>query len=77
VLERLSDLLLAQALRTALIELDDGDGLNLELLRDGGIAPAVRAIHEHPEHGWTLGELSSLNGDVALGLRCPLSRAHR
>ena len=60
VLERLSEVLLAQALRTALIELDDGDGFNLELLRDGGIAPAVRAIHEHPEHGWTLGELSSL-----------------
>jgi AraC-like DNA-binding protein len=60
VVERLSDVMLAQALRAALVELEDAEGLNLELLRDGGIAPAVRAIHERPQHGWTLGELSRL-----------------
>jgi hypothetical protein len=28
------------------------------LLTDRGIAPAVHAIHERPEHAWSLGELA-------------------
>jgi AraC-like DNA-binding protein len=60
VSERLSEVLLAHVLRAALIELEEGDGLNLERLRGSGIAPAVRAIHERPEHTWTLGELAGL-----------------
>jgi AraC-like DNA-binding protein/mannose-6-phosphate isomerase-like protein (cupin superfamily) len=56
VYERVSELMLAQAVRAALIELQGTD--ELELLRDRDIAPAVRAIHERPEHPWTLGELA-------------------
>jgi AraC-like DNA-binding protein len=60
VYERLSDVVLAQAVRSVLLELRDSDGLDLTLLRDRDIAPAVRAIHERPEHPWTLGELADL-----------------
>ncbi len=61
VLERLSEVMLAQALRASLLELQETESLDLELLHDRGIAPAVRAIHEHPEHAWSLGELASLS----------------
>ena len=60
VVERLSEVLLAQALRIALLELRATEHLEPELLNDRGIAPAVRAIHEHPEHTWSLGELAGL-----------------
>ena len=60
VLERLSEVMLAQALRAVLLELQATEELDPELLHDRGIAPAVRAIHEHPEHAWSLGELASL-----------------
>src|SRR5262249_52908894 len=36
------------------------EGLKLELLQEPAIASAVRAIHDHPERAWTLGELSQL-----------------
>jgi AraC-like DNA-binding protein len=61
VLERLSEVMLTQALRTALLDLRESDTLELEALHDPGIAPAVRAIHEHPEHPWTLGELAHVS----------------
>jgi len=61
VVERLSEVLLAQALRASLLELQETENLDLEALHDRGIAPAVRAIHEHPEHAWSLGELASLS----------------
>jgi AraC-like DNA-binding protein len=60
VLERVSEVLLGQALRTTLLELRQEESLHLEALYDRGIAPAVRAIHEHPEHAWTVGELGDL-----------------
>jgi AraC-like DNA-binding protein len=60
VLERLSEVMLAQALRVTLLELRATEQLEPELLHDRGIAPAVRAIHQQPERAWTLGELSSL-----------------
>jgi AraC-like DNA-binding protein len=60
VLERLSEVMLAQALRAVLLELQETEDLDPELLHDRGIAPAVRAIHEQPEHAWSLGELASL-----------------
>jgi len=59
VCERLSEVMLAQALRIALLDLND-EGVGLAALRDAGIAPAVQAIHERPEHPWTLGELATL-----------------
>ena len=52
VCERLAEVMLAQALRAALAD--------LELLRDAAIARAARAIHERPEHPWTLAELADL-----------------
>lgn len=60
VCERLSELMLTQALRAALLELQASGSMNLDLLRDRGIAPAVHAIHRRPEHAWTLGELADL-----------------
>jgi len=58
--ERLTEIMLAQALRAVLIDARGAEGLQVELLQDHGIAAAVRAIHEHPERAWTLGELSRL-----------------
>ena len=66
VLERLSEVMLTQALRATLLELRATAGLDPELLHDRGIAPAVRAIHAQPEHAWSLGELAGL---------CALSRS--
>ncbi len=60
VLERLSEVMLTQALRATLLELRATRDLDPELLHDRGIAPAVRAIHEKPEHAWNLGELAVL-----------------
>jgi AraC-like DNA-binding protein len=61
VLERVSEVLLGQALRATLLELGDAENLQLEALYDRGIAPAVRAIHEGPEHAWSVGELANLS----------------
>jgi AraC-like DNA-binding protein len=60
VCERLAEVLLTQALRVALLDLEDAEGASLRLLRDRGIGPAVRAIHDQPQHAWTLGELAAL-----------------
>jgi AraC-like DNA-binding protein len=60
MLERLSEVMLAQALRAVLLELQETEDLDPALFHDRGIAPAVRAIHERPEHAWSLGELASL-----------------
>jgi AraC-like DNA-binding protein len=60
VLERLSEVMLTQALRAVLLELRETEDLDPELFHDRGIAPAVRAIHEQPEHAWSLGQLASL-----------------
>ena len=60
VLERLSEVMLAQALRATLLDLQATEHLEPELLHDRGIAPAVRAIHEQPEKAWSLGELAGL-----------------
>src|SRR5262249_21113951 len=60
VLECFSEVLLAQALRATLLELRATRDLEPELLNDRGIARAVRAIHERPEHAWSLGELAGL-----------------
>jgi hypothetical protein len=48
--ERISEVLLGQALWATLLNLRRDESLNLEALYDRGIAPAARAIHEHPEH---------------------------
>jgi AraC-like DNA-binding protein/mannose-6-phosphate isomerase-like protein (cupin superfamily) len=61
LLERMSEVLLGQALRATLLEFEDGESLQLEALDDRGIAPAVRAIHERPGHAWSVGELANLS----------------
>jgi AraC-like DNA-binding protein len=58
--ERLSEIMLGQALRAALVEVRGSAGIELDLLHDRGVSAAVRALHEHPERAWTLGELSQL-----------------
>jgi len=61
VLERLSEVMLTQALRASLLDLRETENLGLEALHDRGIAPAVRAIHDRPGHPWSLGELATLS----------------
>jgi AraC-like DNA-binding protein len=61
VLERVSEVLLGQALRATILELREEGSLHLEALSDRGIAPAVRAIHERPEYAWTVGKLADLS----------------
>jgi AraC-like DNA-binding protein len=60
---RLADVLLTQALRAALTQLQSPNGAGLLALRDRQIAAAIRIIHARPEHAWTVGELA---GRVAL-----------
>jgi AraC-like DNA-binding protein len=60
VLERLSEVLLGQALRAGLLALRENEGIRLEALYDATIAPAMHAIHDHPEHAWSVGELARL-----------------
>jgi transcriptional regulator GlxA family with amidase domain len=60
MLERISEILVGQALRTTALDFDAAGGATLEAFYDSSIAPAVRAIHEHPERTWTVAELASL-----------------
>jgi AraC-like DNA-binding protein len=60
LIERLSEVLLGQTLRAALND-PRVQTVGLEALRDETIAPAVLAVHEHPERAWTVGELARLS----------------
>jgi transcriptional regulator GlxA family with amidase domain len=59
VVTRLADVLLTQALRAALNQLQPPRGAGLLALGDRHIAAAIELIHARPEHGWTVGELAS------------------
>lgn len=59
VVTRLADVLLTQALRSALNQLQSPGGAGLLALGDRQIASAIELIHSQPEHGWTIGELAS------------------
>jgi AraC-like DNA-binding protein len=59
VLERLSEVMLTQALRAALLDLREIGDLELETLHDPGITAAVRAVQDQPERAWSVGELAS------------------
>src|SRR5262249_36481739 len=61
VLERVSEVMLGQALRATVLDLHDAEHVNVEALYDRGIAPSVRAIPARPEHAWPVGELASLS----------------
>jgi AraC-like DNA-binding protein len=59
VVTRLADVLLTQALRVALNQLESSGGAGLLALGDRHIAAAIGLIHSRPGHGWTVGELAS------------------
>jgi AraC-like DNA-binding protein len=59
VLSRISDALLAQALRVSLADVDPS---RLAALRDAHIARAVQLIHDDPAHRWTVSELAGAVG---------------
>jgi AraC-like DNA-binding protein len=63
IVTRLADVLLMQALRLTLVEMDDRDGARLRALGDPHIAEAIALIHDQPERAWTVGELAA---EVAL-----------
>jgi AraC-like DNA-binding protein/mannose-6-phosphate isomerase-like protein (cupin superfamily) len=58
VVSRIADLLLTQALRVALAEVDSLDAVRIGALRDPGIAHAIELIHRNPERPWTVGALA-------------------
>ena len=59
IMTRLADVLLTQALRTALNQLKSSGGTGLPALGDRRIASAIEFIHSQPEHRWSVGELAS------------------
>ncbi|HYY64828.1 MAG TPA: AraC family transcriptional regulator [Gaiellaceae bacterium] len=59
VLRRLSDTLLAQALRVALVELEAADPAAAASFRDPQIAKAVDLIQSDPARDWTVEELAA------------------
>lgn len=58
VVTRLTDALLAQALRQCLIEVDRGSGKS-SAVSDPQIARALRLIRDHPDHPWTVPKLAA------------------
>jgi len=63
IMTRLADVLLTQALRTALNQLKSSGGTGLPGLGDRRIASAIEFIHSQTGHRWSVGELA---GKVAL-----------
>jgi AraC-like DNA-binding protein len=59
VMTRLADVLLTQALRAALNQLNSSGATGLPALGDRRIASAIEFIHSRPEHRWSVGELAS------------------
>jgi transcriptional regulator GlxA family with amidase domain len=74
VVNRLSDLFLAQALRVTLTEIASGDTAPLRGFRDPQIAAAIGLIHHNPERPWTVGRLAS---EVALSRSAFAARFQR
>jgi AraC-like DNA-binding protein len=59
VVGRLADVLLTQALRVALTELESAGGAGVLALRDPQIATAIEHIHRQPECAWTVGDVAA------------------
>ena len=59
VLRRAAEVLFIQALRGALLDATPAAGW-LAAAADPRLAPALRALHEQPQHRWTLPELARL-----------------
>ena len=60
VLRRAAEVLFIQALRGALLDATPAAGW-LAAAADPRLAPALRALHEKPQHRWTLPELAQLS----------------
>ena len=60
VLRRAAEVLFIQALRGALLDAAPAAGW-LAAASDPRLAPALRALHEQPQHRWTLPELARLS----------------
>jgi AraC-like DNA-binding protein len=58
VVTRLTDALLAQALRQCLLEVDQGSG-RTSAVSDPYIARALRLVREHPDRSWTVPEMAA------------------
>jgi AraC-like DNA-binding protein/mannose-6-phosphate isomerase-like protein (cupin superfamily) len=58
VVTRVTDVLIAQAFRTALVSQHDG-GMAVAALGDPQIGAAVRYVHDDPAHRWTVTELAA------------------
>jgi AraC-like DNA-binding protein len=59
VVGRLADVLLTQALRVALTDLESAGGAGVLALRDPQIAAAIEHIHRQPERAWTVGDVAA------------------
>ena len=59
VMTRLTDVLLTQALRAALNQVNSSGATGLPALRDRQIASAIEIIHSQPGHRWSVGELAT------------------
>jgi AraC-like DNA-binding protein len=73
IVRRLADVLLTQALRVALGELESADGAGIRALSDPQIAAAIELVHSQPERVWTVGEVASA---VSLSRSAFASRFH-
>jgi AraC family transcriptional regulator, alkane utilization regulator len=73
VVTRLTDALLAQALRHALVNRDPDEPVLPPSLRDPQVARALRLIREHPDEPWTVTKLAAA---VSLSRSAFASRFH-
>lgn len=62
VAQNLSHMMLAHALRAFLENLPEGEVGWFVALADPRLRRSIEAMHAHPSHPWTLGELASLAG---------------
>lgn len=61
-LSRLTEVLFVEVLRSWIASLSPGQGGWLGAISDPHIGPALKLIHENPEHPWTLSELGQRVG---------------
>jgi AraC-like DNA-binding protein len=59
ILARLTDLLIAQVIRTFLVSLAEADHWHVAALRDPRIAKAIRLFHSDPAQPWTVEDMAA------------------
>ena len=62
MLTRMAELMFVEVVRRYVASLSARETGWLAGLSDGVVGPALRALHERPEHAWTLPELASMIG---------------